>query len=108
MFYLWRAVFALFSGFYYWTYKFFGFKLDEFFGKIHFILTFIGVNLTFFPMHILGMMGMPRRIFDYPEIFFKLNFIETIGVSITMIGFSFMLINILIGISKLNKKYYIF
>lgn len=41
-------------------------------------------------MHILGMMGMPRRIFDYPSIFFELNFIETIGVSISMIGFSFM------------------
>jgi len=61
------AVFALFSGFYYWASKIFGSHYEEVYGKIHFWITFTGVNLTFFPMHFLGLAGMPRRIPDYPD-----------------------------------------
>ncbi|MGB1026590.1 MAG: cytochrome c oxidase subunit I, partial [Rhodospirillaceae bacterium] len=59
------AVFAMFAGFYYWIGKMSGRQYPEFLAKVHFWLTFIGVNLTFFPMHFLGLAGMPRRIPDY-------------------------------------------
>ena len=61
------AVFALFGGFYYWTPKIIGKVYNEFLGKIHFFTLFVGVNLTFFPQHFLGMAGLPRRIPDYPD-----------------------------------------
>src|SRR5918996_1364449 len=59
------SVFAVYAGFYYWFPKFSGKKLNEGLGKLHFWLQFIGFNLTFFSMHILGLLGMPRRIQDY-------------------------------------------
>jgi len=64
------AVFALFAGFYYWVEKMTGFRYNETCGQIHFYLFFIGVNVTFFPMHFLGLAGMPRRIPDYPDAYF--------------------------------------
>ena len=60
------AMFGIFAGFYYWVAKITGHQYPEQLGKIHFWLTFIGVNLTFFPQHFLGLAGMPRRIPDYP------------------------------------------
>ena len=63
------AVFALFAGFYYWIGKMSGRQYPEWMGKVHFWLLFAGVNLTFFPMHFLGLQGMPRRIADYPDAF---------------------------------------
>ncbi|WP_435640930.1 cytochrome c oxidase subunit I [Micavibrio aeruginosavorus] len=59
------AVFALFAGFYYWIGKMSGRQYPEFLGKLHFFLTFIGVNMVFFPQHFLGLAGMPRRYVDY-------------------------------------------
>jgi cytochrome c oxidase subunit I len=60
------SVMTIFAGIYYWFPKIFGRKLDERLGEWHFWMTFVAVNLTFFPMHILGLEGMPRRIFTYP------------------------------------------
>ena len=59
------AIFGLFGGIYYWFPKITGTMLDERLGKLHFWLMFIGFNLTFFPMHFLGVDGMPRRIYTY-------------------------------------------
>jgi cytochrome c oxidase subunit 1 len=73
------AVFSLFAGFYYWIGKMSGRQYNETLGKWHFWLTFIGVNLTFFPMHFLGLAGMPRRISDYPDAYAGWNMVASIG-----------------------------
>src|SRR3954454_9411416 len=73
------AMFGIFAGFYYWIGKMSGRQYDESLGKIHFWLTFIGVNLTFFPQHFLGLAGMPRRIPDYPVAFTGWNMVSSIG-----------------------------
>ena len=85
------AVFAIFSGFYYWIEKISGLKYNEELGVIHFIITFLGVNISFFPMHFLGLNGMPRRIPDYPDVYFFWNFIETLGSFITFFGLLFFI-----------------
>jgi len=92
------AVFALFSATYYWFGKITGRALDEQLGRYHFVNTFVGVNLTFFPMHFLGLAGMPRRIADFPDIYGHLNDIETIGSILSIIGLLIFIINIQIGI----------
>ena len=73
------AVFGLFAGFYYWFSKMTGYEYHEGLAKFHFWLTFIGVNLTFFPMHFLGLAGMPRRYIDYPDAFAGWNYVASIG-----------------------------
>ena len=73
------AVFAIFAGFYYWFPKMSGKMYSDGLAQIHFWLTFIGVNMTFFPMHFLGLAGMPRRIPDYPEAFTYWNQIASYG-----------------------------
>src|SRR4051812_46884852 len=73
------AMFGIFAGFYYWIGKMSGRQYDESLGKIHFWLTFIGVNLTFFPQHFLGLAGMPRRVPDYPVAFTGWNMVSSIG-----------------------------
>ena len=77
------AVFGIFAGFYYWIGKMSGRQYNETFGQIHFWTTFIGVNLTFFPMHFLGLAGMPRRITDYPDAFAGWNLVASIGAFIS-------------------------
>ncbi len=77
------AVFGIFCGFYYWIGKMSGRQYDEFWARVHFWTTFIGANLTFFPMHFLGLQGMPRRYPDYPDAFWAWNFISSIGSYIT-------------------------
>jgi cytochrome c oxidase subunit 1 len=80
------AVFGIFAGFYYWIGKMSGRQYPEFWGKVHFWLTFVGVNLTFFPQHFLGLSGMPRRYPDYPEAFAGWNFVSSIGAFIAGIA----------------------
>ncbi len=73
------AVFALFAGFYYWIGKMSGRQYPEFLGKLHFFMTFIGVNLVFFPQHFLGLAGMPRRYPDYPDALEGWNAVSSYG-----------------------------
>jgi cytochrome c oxidase subunit 1 len=73
------AVFGIFGGWYYWVHKIFGLRYPERVADIHFWLFFIGVNLTFFPMHFLGLAGMPRRIPDYPDAFAFWNGVASFG-----------------------------
>ena len=80
------SVFAIFAGFYYWIGKMSGRQYPEFWGKAHFWVTFVGVNLTFFPMHFLGVAGMPRRYPDYPAAFAGWNFVSSIGSYISGLG----------------------
>lgn len=73
------AVFSIFGGLYYWFDRITGLTYSEFLAQTHFWVFFIGVNLTFFPMHFLGVAGMPRRIPDYPDAFFIFNNIASWG-----------------------------
>ncbi len=73
------AIFSIFSGFYYWFPKMTGLLYNELLGQIHFFSFFIGVNITFFPMHFLGLNGMPRRIPDYPDAFLNWNKVASFG-----------------------------
>jgi cytochrome c oxidase subunit I len=83
------AVFAIMAGVYYWLPKWTGHMYDETMGKVHFWFTAVSVNLTFFPMHFVGLAGMPRRIPDYATQFADFNAIATIGAFI--FGFSQLL-----------------
>ena len=96
------AIFGIFSGVYYWFPKIAGRRLHEGLGKWHFWLMFIGMNLVFMPMHILGLEGMPRRIYTYGpgrgwEIW---NFIETIGALIIAMSVLIFIVNFLISLRQ--------
>jgi cytochrome c oxidase subunit I len=77
------AVFSIFAGWYYWIGKISGRQYPEFWGKVHFWTSFVGVNLLFFPQHFLGLAGMPRRIPDYPDMYAGWNMISSIGAYIS-------------------------
>ena len=80
------AVFALYSAWYYWIPKILGVDYNKLWGKIHFWILFIGVNVTFFPQHFLGLQGMPRRISDYPDAFAGWNLISSFGSIISVVA----------------------
>ena len=80
------AVFAIFAGMYYWLGKMCGRQYPEWIGKLHFWITFIGVNLTFFPQHFLGLQGMPRRYPDYPDALAGWNMVSSFGAYLSFAG----------------------
>ena len=80
------ALFTLFCGWYYWFPKMTGYMYNEFLGKLHFWLLFIGVNVTFFPQHFSGMAGMARRHADYPDALSGWNYVSTVGSWISVAG----------------------
>lgn len=103
------AVFAIFAAFYYWFGKMSGRMYSEFWGKVHFWLTFIGVNLTFFPMHFLGLAGMPRRIPDYPDAYSLWNEVASIGSYISgasVVLFIFIVAHAFIAGRKAEDNYW--
>jgi cytochrome c oxidase subunit 1 len=91
------AIFAISGGAYFWWPKMSGKLLDEGLGKVHFWLMMLGFNLTFFPMHILGLNGMPRRVYTYSDEsnFALLNLLETIGAFILGVAFLVFIWNII-------------
>jgi cytochrome c oxidase subunit I len=90
------SIFAVFAAFFYWWPKIFGKMLDERLGKISFWLIFAGMNLTFFPMHMLGLLGMPRRIYTYHYggAWEAYNMTSTIGSGIMALGVLVFLIDV--------------
>ena len=91
------SIFSLTAGAYYWWPKMFGRMLDEGLGKLHFWLMLIGFNLTFFPMHFAGLLGMPRRIYTYPKGlgFDGYNLASTIGALTLGVGFLVFIYNVI-------------
>jgi cytochrome c oxidase subunit 1 len=80
------AMFGIFTGMYYWLPKMSGRMYPEKLGQAQFWVTFVGVNILFFPQHFLGLAGMPRRIPDYPDAFAGWNFVSSIGAAISLCG----------------------
>jgi len=102
------AVFSIFAGWYFWIGKITGYAYPEILGQIHFWLFFIGVNLTFFPMHFLGLAGMPRRIPDYPDAYSGWNAVASFGSQISAVSaivFLVVVYKTLTDGNEVSKKY---
>lgn len=103
------AVFALFAGFYYWIGKMSGRQYPELLGKIHFWITFFGVNLIFFPQHFLGLQGMPRRYIDYPDAYAGWNMVSSFGgylTGVSVILFVFIVFYTLMFGKRVGANYW--
>ena len=99
------SVFGVYAGMYYWFPKFTGKRLNESLGKVHFWLQVIGFNLTFFPMHVLGLLGMPRRIADYipyPN-WTGLNQLETVGSLLIAVSTAPFLANVWLTLRRKDR-----
>jgi len=94
------AIFSIIAGFIHWFPLITGFRLNDFYLNIQFLSIFIGVNLTFFPQHFLGLRGIPRRYSDYPDSFLSWNIISSIGYLISILRLSILLFIIWESISK--------
>jgi heme/copper-type cytochrome/quinol oxidase subunit 3 len=94
------TAFAVMAGVYYWFPKMSGRMLDERLGQVHFWLTVIGFNLTFFDQHLLGLMGMPRRVFTYPALpwWGALNMLSTIGAALLGLSVLVFLWNVMVSV----------
>jgi cytochrome c oxidase subunit I len=94
------TLFAVFAGFYYWFPKVTGRMLSDSLGKWHFWLNFIGFNLTFFIQHILGLIGMPRRVYTYPDLpgWGTMNLISSVGAVISAISLLVLIWNIIVSL----------
>jgi cytochrome c oxidase subunit 1 len=80
-----------------------GYRCSEFLGKLHFWLTFIGVNMVFFPQHFLGLSGMPRRYVDYPDAFAGWNYVSSVGSYISALGLVVFFIGIIYAFARKEK-----
>ena len=89
------AVFGIFAGYYYWIGKMSGRQYSEWAAQLHFWTTFVGVNITFFPQHFLGLQGMPRRIPDYPDAYAPWNYVSSVGAFIALASTVFFVISAL-------------
>jgi cytochrome c oxidase subunit 1 len=99
------AVFAIFAAWYFWIEKITGLKYPEILGRIHFWLFFVGVNVTFFPMHFLGLAGMPRRIPDYPDAYAGWNAIASFGSYISAVSVVLFFYIVYLTLTEEKKKY---
>ncbi len=97
------ATFGIFAGWYYWFPKITGYMYSEALAKLHFWLTFIGVNLVFFPQHFLGIAGMPRRFVDYPDAFAGWNYVSSMGSFVSATGTVVFLLS-MVWAFKVKKK----
>ncbi|MFB3112962.1 MAG: cytochrome c oxidase subunit I [Gemmatimonadales bacterium] len=101
------AIFATMGAVYYWLPKWTGNMYDERLGKIHFWTAVVGLNVTFFPMHFVGLAGMPRRIVDYSLPFSDLNLVSTIGAGIlglTQVMFLYIVVKTIRGGEKATDQ----
>ncbi|MBV8600503.1 MAG: cbb3-type cytochrome c oxidase subunit I [Candidatus Eremiobacteraeota bacterium] len=96
------SMFAIFAALYFWFPKIWGRKLDERMGRAHFVLMFLGFNLTFFPMLFLGFMGMPRRIYTYPALpgWGELNLLSSCGALLITLGTALFVWNLIVSSRK--------
>ncbi|KYQ53620.1 Cytochrome c oxidase subunit 1 [Trachymyrmex zeteki] len=102
------AVFSIIAGFIHWYPLISGFTLNRFYLNIQFVSIFIGVNLTFFPQHFLGLRGMPRRYSDYPDSYLGWNIVSSIGSLISILRLSILIFIIWESMSRKRKIVNIF
>jgi len=99
------AVFAILAGITYWFPLFFNIVLNNKKSKLQFYVMFIGVNLTFFPQHFLGLNGIPRRYSDYPDVYLYWNIVSSLGSLLSLFGVLFFLYLIWEGIVLKSSDY---
>ena len=98
------AVFGIFAGFYFWFYTLTGCRYSNVLSQIHFWLFFAGVNLTFFPMHFLGLAGMPRRVPDYPDAYAGWNFVASFGSYVSVVSVIVFIFTIFFALTSSEEK----